>query len=47
LAEAGIDKRHADRARKLNALSKKNFENLITEGRNDAKACLLGFLKPQ
>ena len=37
LAEAGIDKNLAKRARKLNALSKKNFENLITEGRADAR----------
>jgi hypothetical protein len=37
LAEAGIDKHLAKRARKLNALSKRNFENLITEGRNDAR----------
>jgi hypothetical protein len=37
LAEAGIDKHLADRARKLNALSKENFENLITEGRKDAR----------
>jgi N6-adenosine-specific RNA methylase IME4 len=37
LAEAGIDKHLAKRARQLNALSKKNFENLVTEGRADAR----------
>ena len=40
LAEAGIDKNLANRARKLNTLSKENFENLITEGRKDARRSL-------
>jgi hypothetical protein len=37
LSELGIDKHLADRARKLNSLSNKAFENLITKGREDVR----------
>ena len=37
LADAGIDKNLANRARKLNALSADDFENLVAEGRDDVQ----------
>lgn len=36
-SDAGIDKNLANRARQLNALSQNDFENLVSEGREDAQ----------